>query len=125
MEDKELRDLAICAVKSNLDKFENDGNNRFIYLSNSLNISIKLWSWNRSRDIKTYKKFLGYNFLWDTKTEWYKELKTEMFMSSKDWKDSLELEGSELFNLVKNAVEEKTLKQQKEQLEKLCNKEQN
>lgn len=84
MEDKELRDLAICAVKSNLDKFENDGNNRFIYLSNSLNISIKLWSWNRSRDIKTYKKFLGYNFLWDTKTEWYKELKTEMSMSSKD-----------------------------------------
>ena len=63
--------------------------------------------------------------MWDTKTEWYKELKTEMFMSSKDWKDSLELEGSELFNLVKNAVEEKTFKQQKEQLEKLCNKEQN
>ena len=125
MENNELRELAICAVKSNLDKFENDGNNRFIYLSNSLNISIKLWSWNRSRDIKTYKKFLGYNFLWDTKTEWYKELKTEMFMSSKDWKDSLELEGSELFNLVKNAVEEKTFKQQKEQLEKLCNKEQN
>ena len=50
-----------------------------------------------------------------------KELKTEVFMSSKDWKDSLELEGSELFNLVKNAVEEKTFKQQKEQLEKLCN----
>ena len=121
MENNELRELAICAVKSNLDKFANDGNNRFIYLSNSLNISIKLWSWNRSRDIKTYKKFLGYNFLWDTKTEWYKELKTEMFMSSKDWKDSLELEGSELFNLVKNAVEEKTFKQQKEQLEKLCN----
>ena len=125
MENNELRELAICAVKSNLDKFENDGNNRFIYLSNSLNISIKLWSWNRSRYIKTYKKFLGYNFLWSTKTEWYKELKTEMFMSSKDWKDSLELEGSELFNLVKNAVEEKTFKQQKEQLEKLCNKEQN
>ena len=121
MENNELRELAIRAVKSNLDKFENDGNNRFIYLSNSLNISIKLWSWNRSRYIKTYKKFLGYNFLWGTKTEWYKELETKMSISSKDWRDSLELEGSELFDLVKNAVEEKTLKQQKEQLEKLCN----
>lgn len=120
MENNELKELVICAVKSNLDKFENDGHNRFIYLSNSLNISIKLWSWNRSRDIKTYKKFLGYNFLWDTKTEWYEELKTEMFMSSKDWKDSFEIEGAELFNLVKNAVEEKTFKQQKGQLEKLC-----
>ena len=121
MENEELRDLAICAVKSNLDKFENDGHNIFIYLSNSLNISIRLWSWNRSRYIKIYKKFLGYKFLWDTETEWYKELETEIFIASKDWKDSFELEGSELFDLVKNAVEEKTLKQQKEQLEKLCN----
>lgn len=121
MEDKELRDLVICVVKSNLDKFENDGYNKFIYLSNILNISIRLWSWNRSRDIKIYKQLLGYKFLWDTETEWYKELKTEIFITSKNWKGSLELEGSELFDLVKNAVEEKTLKQQKEELTKLCN----
>lgn len=120
MENNELRELAICAVKSNLDKFENDGYNKFIYLSNILNISIRLWSLNRSRDIKIYKQFLGYKFLWNTKTEWYKELKTEIFIASKNWKDSLELEGSELFDLVKNTVEEKMLKQQKEQLEKLC-----
>ena len=121
MEDKELRDLAICAVKSNLDKFENNDYNKFIYLSNILNISIRLWSWNRRRDIKIYKQFLGYKFLWDTKTEGYKEVETEISIASKNWKYSLELEGSELFDLVKNAVEEKTLKQQKEQLEKLCN----
>ena len=120
MENNELRELAICAVKSNLDKFENDGYNKFIYLSNILNISIRLWSLDRSRDIKIYKQFLGYKFLWNTKTEWYKELKTEIFIASKNWKDSLELEGSELFDLVKNTVEEKMLKQQKEQLEKLC-----
>lgn len=121
MENEELRDLAICAVKSNLDKFKNDGYNKFIYLSNILNISIRLWSWNRSRDIKIYKQFLGYKFLWDTETEWYKELKTEIFITSKNWKGSLQLEGRELFDLVKNAVEEKTLKQQKEELTKLCN----
>ena len=121
MENEELKDLAICAVKSNLNKFENDGYNKFIYLSNSLNISISFWSWDRSRDIKIYKQLLGYKFLWGTQTEWYKELKTEIFMSSKDWKESLELEGSELFDLVKNAVEEKILKQQKEELTKLCN----
>lgn len=121
MENEELRNLAICAVKSNLDKFENDGYNKFIYLSNILNMSIKLWSWNRSRDIKIYKQFLGYKFLWETQTEWYKELKTEIFIASKNWKGSFELEGRELFDLVKNAVEEKTLKQQKEELTKLCN----
>ena len=69
MENEELRDLAICAVKSNLDKFENDGYDRFIYLSNSLNISIRLWSWNRRRDIKIYKHLLGYKFLWNTQKE--------------------------------------------------------
>ena len=121
MKNNELKELAICAVKSNLDKFENDGYNKFIYLSSGLNISIKLWIRNKSRDIKIYKQLLGYKFLWDTQREWYEELKTEIFIVSKDWKDSFELEGSELFNLVKNAVEEKTFKQQKEQLEKLCN----
>lgn len=121
MENEELRDLVICAVKSNIDKFENDGYNKFIYLSNILNISIRLWSWDRSKDIKMYKQFLGYKFLWGTQTEWYKELKTEIFIASKDWRDSFEIEGSELFDLVKNAVEEKTLKQQKEELTKLCN----
>ena len=34
-------------------------------------------------------------------------------MTSKDWKASFEIEGKELLDLVKNAVEEKTLKQQK------------
>ena len=121
MKNNELKELAICVVKSNLDKFENDGYNKFIYLSSGLNISIKLWIRNKSRDIKINKQLLGYKFLWDTQREWYEELKTEIFIVSKDWKDSFELEGSELFNLVKNAVEEKTFKQQKEQLEKLCN----
>lgn len=119
MENEELRDLAICAVKSNLDKFENDGYNKFIYLSNSLNMSIRLCSWNRSRNIIIYKQLLGYKFLWGTQKKWYKELKTEIFITSKDWGDSFEIEGRELFNLVKNAVEEKI--KQKEQLEKLCN----
>lgn len=121
MENSELKDLTICAVKSNLDKFEKNGYQRYCLNKGDFSIRLDFWIRDRSRDIKVYKNFLGYKFLWDSYSEYYTEGETEIVTYHKKEKTKFIIQGSELFDLVKNTVEEKILKQQKEQLEKLCN----
>jgi hypothetical protein len=124
MENTDLKDLAICAVKSNLDKFEKGGYQRYSLNKGDFSIRIDLWNRKKSRGIKIYKSFLGYKFLWDSYSEHYTEDETEIITYHKKEETRFSIQGSELFDLVKNTVEGKTLKQQKKQLEKLCNNQQ-
>lgn len=107
-------------MENNIDKFECDNFNRLTYISNDLEIVVTLSKYPRARRITKYKNFFGFDIALGTDIMSYTEEITEIFVHSKYWKESFELEGGELFYSIKDSVKERKLKLYKEQLEKLC-----
>ena len=65
-----------------------------------------------------YKRLIDKQYKNLVQQKKYERFKNQL---PQDKRDINKITVSELFDLVKNTVEEKMLKQQKEQLEKLCN----